>query len=87
MDDQLEEDVGVFCKNITESGQTITLVVAPTDDKNSEWMLTILGKSGQLTSWTEFFDTPEDAINEGMAAVLNEGVATFYSDPEFDAYL
>ena len=84
MDDRNE--VAIY-KDVTDGEKTITIIAESIGDASNEWVLSIQGKGNQFTTWTEFFSSSEDAMKEGMAAVLKEGVSEFYSDPDFDWYL
>jgi len=75
---------GVVLKDLTQSGKTITIIAEPMDDDCSEWRLAIKGKNNHYTNWTVFFSTSDSAINAGVAAVKREGIAEFYSGPNFN---
>lgn len=47
------------------------------------WELSIEGKTGEFTTWSEWFLTSKLAMEAGMAAILNEGIDEFYNKPCF----
>ena len=78
MEDFQEECV---VKDIVKDGKKVT-VIATFIEENS-WELSINGKHGQFTTWTEFFVSSNAALAAGYAAILKEGIDEFYSSPEF----
>jgi hypothetical protein len=71
-------------KDVTVSGKTVTIVAQFAGEEG--WELVIIGKNNQCATWTEFFATSAEALDEGYAAILDEGIDGFYASPEF-AYL
>lgn len=84
MDDYNEISKQCFTKDVTEEGKTVTIYVRSIDI--GEWELSLIGKSNQSTTWSEWFPTVKEAMDEGLSAIRKEGIDEFYSNPEF-AYL
>ncbi len=85
MDDRGCTNKEAIFKDVTDNGKTITIVVNPVEE--GLWELSIQGKGNQLTTWTDWFSSSEEAMSEGMSAVLQEGTEEFYSNPDFDYML
>ena len=80
--DDLNSNNGVcFSKDITEQGKTVTVYVRLIT--GCGWELNIIGKANQVTTWSEWFTTAIEAMDEGLAAILREGIDEFYSNPVF----
>ena len=81
MDKLDEANNAWFSKDVTQDGKTVTVYVRLIND--CEWELSLIGKANQGTIWSEWFPTSEDAMNEGLSAILKEGIDEFYTDPDF----
>jgi len=82
MEDLNNANDEIISKDITEKGKTVTVIARPICD--DFWELSIRGKGSQFTTWTEWFASPEEAISEGLSAILKEGLQEFYSNPDFE---
>lgn len=80
MDDKTKETE--FFKSITYHGATVTIIVCLMDE--NQWQLSIEGRAGQFTTWTDWYASSDIAMQRGMAAIVEEGIEEFYSRPEFD---
>ena len=82
MEDRGKLNEEVLTKEITEDGKRVTIIVRSIDDES--WELSIQGKGSQSTTWTDWFSSPQEAMNAGMSAILKEGLLEFYSCPDFE---
>jgi len=50
--------------------------------KNNEdgWILEIADEQGSSAVWTNLFQSAQDALNEGIRALEDEGIGSFISD-------
>ncbi len=69
-------------KEVIDAHMTVTVVARPADD--GLWELSIHGRGPQVTVWTDRYDSAQAAMDTGLAAILDEGVAAFYSCAEFE---
>ena len=84
MDDFIRHEDGAITKAVTKDGKTVTVFAEEVEE--SVWILSVLGKNNQASTWHEFFPSQEAAINEGVRAIENEGIDEFYSS-EFFVYM
>lgn len=84
MDDLRKDGEEVIYKDIIEDDKIVTIIVRLIDADEKLWELSIQGKGNQLTTWAVWFSSSEEAMGEGMSAILKEGVNEFYSNPEFE---
>ena len=55
-------------------------------DDNEAWGLCIAADNGHNTHWTEWFETAEEAIQTGLAAIVEEGIDEFFETPGMPAF-
>ena len=82
MDENQDADKAQFAKEIINGDKVVTIVVQEIDD--GMWELSILGKNNQATTWNEWFDTSQKAMDAGQMIILEEGIDEFYSSPDFE---
>lgn len=82
MDDSDKTNDPCFSKTVVSEGKSVTVCARHAEDFG--WELIIYGKPLQQTTWFEWFATADEAMQAGLNAILEEGVATFYADPEFE---
>ncbi len=49
-----------------------------------EWSLSIINAHGVTSTWTEFFECPDAAIDTAIAAIAEEGLEEFASIEGFE---
>ena len=81
MDELDNRDAKCFSKDVIEGNKTVTVYVRLLDGYG--WELVIIGRANQMTSWTQWFPSAGAAMNEGLTAILKEGIDEFYYRPEF----
>jgi hypothetical protein len=83
MEDRTGTSKTTVSKSVLESGKTVTVTVRLIEPEEEYWELSIEGKANQLTTWTEWFASADEAMEVGLSAILKEGIDEFYSDPEY----
>jgi hypothetical protein len=77
----ITHDDGALSQAFSIDGKTVTLVTEEAEEEM--WVLSILGKNSQATTWHEFFESSKAAFEEGYFAIASEGIETFYSSDHF----
>lgn len=70
-------------RDITQDGKTVRVIAESAGARG--WVLRILGKRGQVSEWTESFDSAAEAITTALTAIRYEGIEDFYEDPVFQS--
>jgi hypothetical protein len=68
-------------RDITQNGMTVRIVAQAHPAQG--WMLRVIGRHGQVSEWTEPFDSAAEAITTALTAIRYEGIDDFYEDPVF----
>jgi len=68
-------------RDITQDGKTVRVIAE--SSRPGAWVLRVLGRSGQISEWTEHFDSAAEAITTALTAIRYEGIEDFYEDPVF----
>jgi len=76
-----ETTLSPVVRDITQDGKTVR-VIAESAGPGS-WVLRVLGRCGQVSEWTEHFDSAPEAIATALTAIRYEGIEDFYEDPVF----
>ena len=82
MEDPAKANEEVLTRDVIEAGKRVTIFVHPIDE--GLWELSIRGKNDQFTTWTDWFSSPQEAMDAGMSAISKEGILEFYSCPDFE---
>lgn len=73
---------GPVVRDITQDGKTVRIVAESAGTRG--WVLRVLGRRGQVSEWTECFDSAAEAITTALTAIRYEGIEDFYEDPVFN---
>lgn len=68
-------------RDITQDGKTVRVVAEQSGPQG--WVLRVLGRRGQISEWTQRFDSAAEAITTALTAIRYEGIEDFYDDPVF----
>ena len=68
-------------RDITQDGKTVRVIAESAGTRG--WVLRVLGRRGQVSEWTESFDSAAEAITTALTAIRYEGIEDFYDDPVF----
>jgi hypothetical protein len=68
-------------RDITQDGKTVRVIAESAGARG--WVLRVLGRRGQVSEWTESFDSAAEAITTALTAIRYEGIEDFYEDPVF----
>lgn len=68
-------------RDITQNGMTVRIIAQAHPAHG--WMLRVIGRHGQVSEWTEPFDSAAEAITTALTAIRYEGIDDFYEDPVF----
>jgi hypothetical protein len=80
----MEEDPEIIysdlCREITEAGVTIKVLIYRLE-KETAWALEVVDQLGGSTTWDQPFPSERDALDEVLATVAKEGIASFLPEP------
>ncbi len=68
-------------RDITQNGMTVRIIAQAHPAHG--WMLRVIGRRGQVSEWTQPFDSAAEAITTALTAIRYEGIEDFYEDPVF----
>ena len=68
-------------RDITQNGMTVRIIAQAHPEQG--WRLRVIGRRGQVSEWTEPFDSAAEAITTALTAIRYEGIEDFYEDPVF----
>jgi len=74
---------GPVVRDITQDGKTVRVIAESAGPRG--WLLRVIGRRGQVSEWTEYFDSAAEAITTALTAIRYEGIEDFYDDPVFQA--
>lgn len=72
---------GPVVRDITQDGRTVRVIAEPAGPRS--WVVRVLGRRGQVSEWTQRFDSAAEAITTALTAIRYEGIEDFYEDPVF----
>ncbi|GMG86373.1 hypothetical protein [Biformimicrobium ophioploci] len=75
MDSEFELNVSALSKSIVKDGKTVKAEIY--GDGEGQWILELVDEQGNSTVWDEQFLTEQDALNEALDAVEQEGIDCF----------
>ena len=82
----MEDTTGIFedelCVQFEEDGEKLT-IIAKEIEKN-QWELSVTNVYGINSVWLEYFISAQEAIDAGIKAIRDEGVAAFNSTEGFE---
>jgi hypothetical protein len=67
-------------QKITRDGTTIDVLIYR-GEHEATWILEVVDHAGGSTVWDETFQTEQDALNELIQTIDDEGIACFLLDP------
>ena len=74
---------GPVVRDITQDGKSVRVVAESAGTRG--WQLRVIGRHGQVSEWTEYFDSAAEAITTAFTAIRYEGIEDFYDDPVFQS--
>ena len=63
-------------QSVEENGDRVDVRIYRLED--TEWSLEIVASNGCSTVWEEPFDSDEAALAEGLSAIKDEGIKSFF---------
>ncbi|GMG88764.1 hypothetical protein [Biformimicrobium ophioploci] len=75
MDSEFELKVSDLSRSIEKDGKTVKVEIY--GDGAGKWILEIVDEHGNSTVWDDQFSTEQDALNEAISAVEQEGIDCF----------
>lgn len=79
-DDDLEIEDSPLSQRFAKDGMTIEICIYRGKGE-AEWILEVVDEEGASTVWNKPFPTDQDALEEVMATIAKEGIATFLGNP------
>jgi len=80
MDDEFKIINSPLTQKITRDGTTIEVLIYR-GEHEAAWILEVVDHSRGSTVWDETFQTEQDALNEVLRTIDDEGIACFLLDP------
>jgi uncharacterized protein len=80
MDDEYKIITSQLSQKITRDGTTIEVLIYR-GEHDATWILEVVDSAGGSTVWDETFATEQDALNEVLRTIDDEGIACFILDP------
>lgn len=75
MSENVEYIQSPLCQKYTEGNQSVEIDIYRTED--SGWILEIVDEGNNSTVWEDPFETDQDALDEALDALKQEGIAAF----------
>ena len=80
MNDEYKIITSPLSQKITRDG-TIIEVLIYRGEHEPAWILEVVDSAGGSTVWDDTFQTEQDALNEVLQTIANEGISCFLLDP------
>ena len=80
MDQEYKIINSALSQKITRDGTTIEVLIYR-GEHEAAWILEVVDHAGGSTVWEETFQTEQDALNEVLRTIEEEGIACFLLDP------
>ena len=80
MDDEFKIINSPLSQKITRDGTTVEVMIYR-GEHEAAWILEVVDHAGGSTVWEETFQTEQDALNEVLRTIEEEGIACFLLDP------
>ena len=74
-DDTPAPKKSALCRQFVQDGKTLNIEIYA--DGNGAWLLELCDEYHNSTVWEDAFKTEQDALDEGLAAIQEEGVDVF----------
>jgi hypothetical protein len=81
MDDKKGFFQDELSKEIRVDGIELTLIANRTGEH--KWQLSVVNNYGVFTKWADFFPTAQQAINQALNAITEEGIEEFMGYEDF----
>ena len=75
MNDTSEPKKSALSRTISEDGKTLQIEICA--DGKGGWLLELIDEHANTTQWEDAFKTEQDALDEGLAAIREEGIDVF----------
>jgi hypothetical protein len=72
MDDYPDPKISTLCQSVTRDGKTVQIEIY--EDGENGWLLEIIDEYGNSTVWDDPFATEQDALDEAMTTINEEGI-------------
>jgi hypothetical protein len=72
MDQEYEVKMSALCRPVTRDGKTVQVDIY--EDGTGWWILEVVDEYNNSTVWDDPFKTDQDALEEALAAIEEEGI-------------
>jgi division protein CdvB (Snf7/Vps24/ESCRT-III family) len=72
MDDDHDIKISALCQSVTRDGKTVQIEIF--EDGENGWLLEVVDEYGNSTVWDDPFDTEQEALDEAMNTLDEEGI-------------
>jgi hypothetical protein len=79
MDEEYELKYSPLCQNIERDGKVVEVLIY--DDGEGRWLLEVVDEHENSTVWDEPFDTDQEALDELMDCIKEEGIDSLIGLP------
>ena len=70
--DDVDLKISDLCQALTRDGKTVQVEICA--DGGEGWQLEVVDENGNLTIWTDFFETEQAALDEVLKTIDEEGM-------------
>ena len=81
MEDEYEIENSPLCRNETRDGHTVDIEIYRGANEDG-WILEVVDEEGASTVWDERFPTDQEALEEALKTIEEEGISTFLHPPK-----
>lgn len=72
MEDDPDIKMSTLCQSVTRDGKTVQIEIF--EDGENGWLLEVVDQYGNSTVWDDPFDTEQEALDEAMSTIDEEGI-------------
>lgn len=72
MEDDPDIKMSTLCQSVTRDGKTVQIEIF--EDGENKWLLEVVDQYGNSTVWDDPFDTEQEALDEAMSTIDEEGI-------------
>jgi hypothetical protein len=80
--DNIEIKRSPYCRKVKREGFTVEILIYRIVELDYLWILEVIDDEGASTVWDEQFETDEEAFQEVMNTIEEEGISTFIRPPD-----
>ena len=79
MDEEYEVKYSPLCQNVERDGKEVGVMIY--EDGEGGWILEVEDEHGNSTVWNAPFETDQEALDEVMECIKDEGIDSLIGEP------